>query len=398
MGDEDSQSTPRFRKRRQADQNYASRNKPMAPRCPSIVWLALQASTFDSLNWYCNSCGKLNRQRFFRRRKCSSSFCMDAPITACRVQQLEHIRFIGQQSPLVFPLNNMPKYIDLFTVITEWDDGMRTVAYPVWNKNIMERILEEAEEQIHSVASPFGPCIFSGGISTADFASRTVKQEALEYLPSNNVPEVTRVERILQSAQVYGLPHLAQHIRDIENKKKVMAKHLFTCNDPRLQDEQTELLGSIQETLVLQKMALDNSPYFSYVAGLVHGNSFASDYINSNVQPVPWEDAPPCIEQARGLMHHLATVYGEISELPLLTQLTVLGWTATGRKKVSQPLWLYQVAQYHSQGEHCLRAKEKTIVIMVLGHELGVRIVPKSGFPANSLRLNKVDMNQNRAC
>lgn len=43
------------------------------------------------------------------------------------------------------------------------------------------------------------------------------------------------------------------------------------------------------------------------------------------------------------------------------------------------------------QGDHCFRAKDRNIIIMALGHELGIRIVPKSGFPVDTLRTKRID-------
>lgn len=279
----------------------------------------------------------------------------DALPTDCSVRQLDSMRSIGQQIPLVFPFDIMPKYMD--PAISEWDDGMRTLNYPVWNDNIVERMLDDADEQIQSVdhSSPqSGP----GGISV-HFQSQAVKQEASEN--SNLLMEVssmvpTREAHILQLARASGIPRLAQDIEDIAKKRRVVAKHIFTCNYSKLQREQTELLGSIQESVVLQRMAMDSSvfslnspspfmntfsspaPYFSYVAGTVPKNTFASDFINPDVQPIPWKDVPPCIEQARDFMEHLGKAYGDMTpdEPPsLINQLVVLGWTVTGRKKVS---------------------------------------------------------------
>lgn len=75
------------------------------------------------------------------------------------------------------------------------------------------------------------------------------------------------------------------------------------------------------------------APYFSYVAGVVPKNTFASDFVNSDVLPVPWKDVPACIEQAQDFMQHLGKTYGE--QPSPINQLVVLGWTVTGKKKVS---------------------------------------------------------------
>ncbi|KAJ4494003.1 hypothetical protein C8J55DRAFT_500349 [Lentinula edodes] len=383
VNDSESQVSPPFSEQCVGDSNSTFPLESLRPLCPSIIWLALLACN-DSVNigdigspkgWYCNSCGKLNRQRFFKRRKCDSSFCKDTLITACNPHRLDVIRSVGQQSPLVFPLNTVPEYID--PLISEWDDGMRTVTYHVWNDRIVERLLDQYEhyirlaEQTSSTLLPLHP-------EPVSFSSRAVKLEAIEKseMEMQNASHSTRESRILQLAQTFGILQIARDIQELAIRRKIVAKHIFTCNDPKLQEEQSQLLDSIQETVILRKKPMATTPFFSYVAGNVHECSFASGFIDAEVTPVSWNDVPPCINQARSLLRHLGAVYGDMFQTTLIRQLVVLGWTVPGRKKA----------------EHLLHAKECNIVIMALGHELGIRIIPKSGFPANVLRAKKINV------
>ncbi|KAJ3847282.1 hypothetical protein EV368DRAFT_87910 [Lentinula lateritia] len=383
--DSGSQVSPPFSDRYEADHNDTFPLDSLRPLCPSIIWLALLACN-DTVNvgdigspkgWYCNSCGKLNRQRFFKRRKCDSSFCKDTLITACNPHRLDVIRSVGQQNPLVFPLNTVPEYID--PLISDWDDGMRTVTYHVWNDRIVERLLDQYEhyirlaEQTSSTILPLHP-------EPVSFSSRAVKLEAIgnSEMEMHNASDSTRESQILQLAQTFGIPQIAGDIQELATKRKIVTKHIFTCNDPKLQEEQTQLLDSIQETVILQKKPMGTTPFFSYVAGDVHECSFASGFVDAEVTPVFWNDVPPCINQARSLLQHLGTVYGDVFQTTPISQLVVLGWTVPGRKKA----------------EHFLRAKECNIVIMALGHELGIRIIPKSGFPADILRAKKINVIQ----
>ncbi|KAJ3899543.1 hypothetical protein F5879DRAFT_976596 [Lentinula edodes] len=383
VNDSGSQAPPPSSDRYEADSNDTFPLESLGPLCPSIIWLALLACN-DSVNigdigspkgWYCNSCGKLNRQRFFKRRKCDSSFCKDTLITACNPYRLDVIRSVGQQSPLVFPLNTVPEYID--PLISEWDDGMRTVTYHVWNDRIVERVLDQYEHYIR-LAEQTSSTILPLHSEPVSFSSRAVKLEAIDNseMEMHNASDFTRESRILQLAQTFGIPQIARDIQELAIKRKIVAKHIFTCNDPKLQEEQSHLLASIQETVILQKKPMATTPFFSYVAGDVHECSFASGFIDAEVTPVSWNDVPPCINQTRSLLQHLGTVYGDMFQTTLISQLVVLGWTVPGRKKA----------------EHLLHAKECNIVIMALGHELGIRIVPKSGFPANILRAKKINV------
>ncbi|KAJ3928695.1 MAG: hypothetical protein NXY57DRAFT_493918 [Lentinula lateritia] len=383
VNDSESQVSPPFSEQCEGDSDNTFPLESLKPLCPSIIWLALLACN-DSVNigdigspkgWYCSSCGKLNRQRFFKRRKCDSSFCKDTLITACNPHRLDVIRSVGQQSPLVFPLNTVPEYID--PLISDWDDGMRTVTYHVWNDRIVERLLDQYEhyirlaEQTTSTLLPLHP-------EPVSFSSRAVKLEAIEKseMEMQNASHSTRESRILQLAQTFGILQIARDIQELAIRRKIVAKHIFTCNDPKLQEEQSQLLDSIQETVILCKKPMATTPFFSYVAGNVHECSFASGFIDAEVTPVSWNDVPPCINQARSLLRHLGTVYGDMFQTTPIRQLVVLGWTVPGRKKA----------------EHLLHAKECNIVVMALGHELGIRIIPKSGFPANILRAKKINV------
>ncbi|KAJ3798396.1 hypothetical protein GGU11DRAFT_744352 [Lentinula aff. detonsa] len=361
------ESSARFLHWRQADAGDVSQLKPL---CPSIVSLALLANNVSTTvtigdigsprGWYCNSCGKLNRQRYFRRRKCDSSFCKDTILTACKPHRLDNIRFVGQQNPLMFPLNTMPEYID--PLVSEWDDGMRTMTYHVWNDRIVECVLDDVQIRLadSSSVSPLH-------LEAVDFCSRGTKQEVIEMEIPNSYQD-----RILHLAENSNMPQMAQEMKEVAIKRKVVAKHIFTCNDPRLQEEQNQLLDSIQQSVILQRTSLSITPYFSYVAGTVSESSFLPEFIDAEVMPAPWEDVPPCINQARSLLQHIGSTYG-MSHTSSIDQLVVLGWTVTGKKK----------------GEHCLHAKEQSVAIMALGHELGIRIVPKSGFPAIAFRMKK---------
>ncbi|KAJ3749181.1 hypothetical protein DFH05DRAFT_1592877 [Lentinula detonsa] len=364
------ESSARFLHWRQADAGDVSQLKPL---CPSIVWLALLANNVSTAvtigdigsprGWYCNSCGKLNRQRYFRRRKCDSSFCKDTILTACKPHRLDNIRFVGQQNPLMFPLNTMPEYID--PLVSEWDDGMRTMTYHVWNDRIVERVLDDVQIRLAN-SSSVTPLHFEA----VDFCSRGTKQEVIETEIPNSYQD-----RILDLAENSNMPQMAREMKEVATKRKVVAKHIFTCNDPRLQEEQTQLLDSIQQSVILQRTSLSTTPYFSYVAGTVSEGSFLPEFIDAEVMPAPWEDVPPCIIQARSLLQHIGSTYG-MSHTSSIDQLLVLGWTVTGKKK----------------GEHCLHAKEHSVAIMALGHELGIRIVPKSGFPAIAFRMKKASV------
>ncbi|KAH7875131.1 uncharacterized protein C8R40DRAFT_217144 [Lentinula edodes] len=223
VNDSGSQAPPPSLDRYEADSNDTFPLESLGPLCPSIIWLALLACN-DSVNigdigspkgWYCNSCGKLNRQRFFKRRKCDSSFCKDTLITACNPYRLDVIRSVGQQSPLVFPLNTVPEYID--PLISEWDDGMRTVTYHVWNDRIVERLLDQYEHYIR-LAKQTSSTILPLHSEPVSFSSRVVKLEAIDNseMEMHNASDFTRESRILQLAQTFGILQIARDIQETE--------------------------------------------------------------------------------------------------------------------------------------------------------------------------------------
>ncbi|KAJ8094449.1 hypothetical protein PM082_010883 [Marasmius tenuissimus] len=137
-------------------------------------------------------------------------------------------------------------------------------------------------------------------------------------------------------------------------------KHVSTCNFPDVQEEQTELFASLQGNVLLRREPEDSRPYFSLAAAETSsGFSLANAY---NAPTFTWNEVPPCVKQSKEMLSFLARYYGEV-EYANITNLLLLAWTADGRRKADTPL----------------QAKEQGIVLMALGHEIVVRVSPKSG-------------------
>ncbi|KAF9269066.1 hypothetical protein L218DRAFT_417650 [Marasmius fiardii PR-910] len=246
--------------------NLTCPSLPISGRSGENSWGAGEGDGGSPRGWYCSDCGKLNRQTYWRRRKCGSTHCRDKLLTGCSVKTLEHARDRGQQQPLAVPTNRHPGFID--PLIIDWDDGMKTLIY--------------------------------------------------------------------ETGSEHGI------------------RHIFTSNVRSLQEEQTALFGMIQEEVVLQRGPEDSNPSTFTLA-----NAFS---------PVveTWNKVHPCITQTRDMLTHIARQYGElIGATPKLqiTSLLFLSWTVDGRKK----------------GETPLSAKSQSIVLMALGHETVIYLLPKSG-------------------
>ncbi|KAK7056258.1 hypothetical protein VNI00_002811 [Paramarasmius palmivorus] len=233
--------------------------------------------------WYCSDCGKLNRQTFWRRRKCGSSFCKDKPITSCPVRRLDVVRERGQQQPMVLPINTQPNFID--PLISEWNDGIKTIT---------------SKFSEHS-------CNSQDGVTCTD----------------------------------------------------AWAKHIFTGNLSYLQEDQTQLFEDMQRDVIFERKPLDTMPYFTYaVAASSDTFSLAKSF---GTLSVSCDTAPKCMANASDLLLHISRCYGE-TDVSRVLGLVALAWSTNGRRK----------------GDTCLVAKHQTIVIMNLGCDTVIDLLPHS--------------------
>ncbi|KAL0565647.1 hypothetical protein V5O48_016375, partial [Marasmius crinis-equi] len=273
-------------------------------------WSLGDGDAGSSRGWYCSDCGKLNRQTFWRRRKCGSKACEDKAVTACSVKALDVVRDRGQLQPLFLPNNTVPAFIE--PVITDWEDGRRTFVYKTG--------------------------------STSEI------------------------------------------------------KHVFTCNFPDVQEEQTDLFSSIQAEVLLQRRAEDTSEvltsclplsqahypfnqglYFSYAVADTPAAFTLAGVYNASVST--WTEARPCITQTREMLSFISQYYGEV-ETPTVRDLLLLAWTVDGRRKATAPL----------------QAKERSIVLMALGHEIVISVTPKSGLGhAQTQRVDSIEQSSTNA-
>jgi hypothetical protein len=129
-------------------------------------------------------------------------------------------------------------------------------------------------------------------------------------------------------------------------REGVLIRHLFTCNRSSVQKYANELFGAIQMqvpliwmgattglatgewdillVLLLEKLDwMPVGPYFSYLVGPGHGDDASA---------VPWDKVPECIQTIREKIQDFTAEGG--LEGYKVSQMTVLAWQATGKRKV----------------------------------------------------------------
>ncbi|ESK97769.1 hypothetical protein Moror_17334 [Moniliophthora roreri MCA 2997] len=227
--------------------------------------------------WYCCDCGKLNRQTFWRRQKCGSSFCKDKSITTCTIKSLDVVRERGQQQTVVFPINTHPHFVD--PLVIEWDDGMKTLVY-----KLGEDLRITGNDKAH--VNPVVKHIFTCNLSSL--------QE-----------EHTKLFEEIQADVV------------LERQPSDLSKITFLSSA-------TSKLPNIS-----------SGPYFTYaVTDSPDAFTLASSF---GAEMIAWHKVPSCITKVRELLVHVSRSYGEI-EISNVPGLLALAWTTDGRRKADSLL------------------------------------------------------------
>ncbi|KAH7919449.1 hypothetical protein BV22DRAFT_860635 [Leucogyrophana mollusca] len=217
--------------------------------------------------WWCRDCGLVNAQRYLRHQICGSSSCKalsDDGKYKGLADSLQALRDPHHTLPLLMPQDSAPPEVP--TVVSSWEDSMRTIVYEV-NEN-------------------------------------------------------------------------------------AAVKHIFTGNQQDPQEEPTQLLQAIQQDVLILRREY-SSPYFTHLTTAA---------ALCDAEAIPWFGAPPCIVQARDLMLHYAHVYGETEEADINEVLTQ-AWVTAGSKK-----------------GRVFRARDSPIMLLSLGAEVTLNLVPKGGF------------------
>ncbi|KAH7891009.1 hypothetical protein F5I97DRAFT_1923502 [Phlebopus sp. FC_14] len=136
-------------------------------------------------------------------------------------------------------------------------------------------------------------------------------------------------------------------------KDNVSVQHVFTGNEDFLQVEATKLLEDIQRDVLLKRED-PSSPYFIHVTAITNS-------IDPPRTQVPI-DTPSCIRSAYHFLVDRAERYGEIDK-PSFNRVTVQAWVSTGSKK-----------------GRVFHAKTSPVVVVCLGAEVVLNIVPKAGY------------------
>ncbi|KAF9456067.1 hypothetical protein BDZ94DRAFT_1276582 [Collybia nuda] len=176
-------------------------------------------------------------------------------------------------------------------------------------------------------------------------------------MPYNTYPNGVDVRYTVRDNDMRAYTYVVSGDKD----ESVSVKHIFTCNSQHLQEDATQLLEAFQLDVPMQrKMGKTSLPYFYF--------EFSSGEA-SGILPSPptttWEDAPPCVLKAKEHLMSRAHVYGEKPEVTVNT-LSILAWISTGTRK----------------GGSSLDCKTNSIIIMCLGADTVISVVPKSGFHA----------------
>ncbi|KAG6810943.1 hypothetical protein H0H92_009684 [Tricholoma furcatifolium] len=129
----------------------------------------------------------------------------------------------------------------------------------------------------------------------------------------------------------------------------VVVSHVFLGNTPALQRDATQLLEDIQLWVPLRRQMCSPSPYFTYTT-----------------PPAP-EVWIPCMERARDAMTVRAREYAEREDVSI-DKIEACAWVVPGKRKGLSPL----------------DARATPAVLMVLGCEVAVTLVPKAGLPVVS--------------
>ncbi|THH28370.1 hypothetical protein EUX98_g5813 [Antrodiella citrinella] len=146
--------------------------------------------------------------------------------------------------------------------------------------------------------------------------------------------------------------------------------HLFTGNEPSLQDEPSKVWMDLQKGDIPLKwqsvdMPLAAGPYYTYFIRPTKPTpcsdetpGLSSPLSNTSV----WDDAPACIARARLLLQ--AILQDHWAGSFLVDEITVLAWLGVGNRKSPTPL----------------PAKTRKVAILCLGADVELTLVPLNGF------------------
>ncbi|KAF8655945.1 hypothetical protein AX16_002852 [Volvariella volvacea WC 439] len=135
-----------------------------------------------------------------------------------------------------------------------------------------------------------------------------------------------------------------------------VVKHIFTGNLRELQVEATQFLTSIQEDVKLRRPIGD-----TVRPGSAHATPADDELFWSE------RNFPECLNEMRDLMKFYAEAYVEKKDFEI-SRLFIIGAVGSGSRK----------------GIGTLDARRHPVVVMCLGNEAAVSLVPKSGFKAGA--------------
>ncbi|KAH0583236.1 hypothetical protein H2248_011116 [Termitomyces sp. 'cryptogamus'] len=135
-----------------------------------------------------------------------------------------------------------------------------------------------------------------------------------------------------------------------ERVRNVSVLHVFTGNDRVLQRDATALLRDVQIRVPLERQMCSTNPYFTYTTSTPSMENGESEWL-------------PTVVRAKEVMCARARVYAE-REVKV-GRVDVCAWVVGGKRKVPTPL----------------DATRNPVVLMLLGCEVEVTIIPRSGFP-----------------
>ncbi|KAG2046897.1 hypothetical protein BDR06DRAFT_144182 [Suillus hirtellus] len=151
----------------------------------------------------------------------------------------------------------------------------------------------------------------------------------------------------------------------------VRVQHVFTGNQEILQQDATKLLLAIQKDVILSRSDLHSmysyflafktckflvsGPYFTWSTNLDHGNTCSGD-------PAGQPEISRLVFDIQDILLHYMQAYGEVDDANI-NHIMIQAWATPGSKRG---------AVFH--------AKSHVVIIICLGAEVVMNLVPKRGF------------------
>ncbi|KAG5724762.1 RCC2 like protein, partial [Termitomyces sp. T112] len=236
--------------------------------------------------------------------------------------ELAQLRDPQQNGVLSHPANVFPEMMGVDGERTEWGDGMVCFEY-FWD--VVVRAVESVGKKTRKGKEK----------EKAREVEVDVKMQGEEVVLEMNNNKSKGKERV----------------------RNVSVLHVFTGNDRVLQRDATALLRDVQIRVPLERQMCSTNPYFTYTTSTPSMENGESEWL-------------PTVVRAKEVMCARARVYAE-REVKV-GRVDVCAWVVGGKRKVGLVFRAVPTP---------LDATRNPVVLMLLGCEVEVTIIPRSGFP-----------------